>query len=61
MKFLCLPLMELSTAYVQAMKRLIDTHKTELSTLGEPPGFPDLSGAQKVAVDPSESRQHSGR
>ncbi|MGC2579721.1 MAG: hypothetical protein WA376_19315, partial [Terrimicrobiaceae bacterium] len=36
-----------STAYVQAMKRLIDTHKTELSTLGEPPGFPDLSGARK--------------
>ena len=36
-----------STAYVQAMKRLIDAHKTELSTLGEPPGFTDLSGARK--------------
>jgi hypothetical protein len=35
------------TAYTQAMRSLIDAHKTELSTLGEPPGFADLSGAQK--------------
>jgi hypothetical protein len=36
-----------STVYVQAMKRLIDTHKTELAALEEPSGFTDLNGAKQ--------------
>jgi hypothetical protein len=36
-----------SPVYVQAMKRLIDTHKTELGALEEPSGFTDLNGAKE--------------
>ena len=36
-----------STDYVQAMKRLIRTHSTELAALGEPSGFTDLAGGKE--------------
>jgi hypothetical protein len=32
--------------YVQAMKQLIDTHTSELASLGEPSGFTDLAGGK---------------
>jgi hypothetical protein len=35
-----------STDYVQAMKRLIKTHPTELAALGEPSAFTDLAGGK---------------
>jgi hypothetical protein len=36
-----------STAYLEAMKRLIRTHPTELAALGEPSGFTDLVGGRE--------------
>ncbi len=36
-----------SAEYVQAMKRLIKTHPTELAVLGEPSGFADLAGGKE--------------
>ncbi len=35
------------SSYVQAMKRLIDSHQAELAALGEPSGFTDLVGGRE--------------
>ena len=35
-----------SAVYVQAMKQLIDMHRSELASLGEPSGFADLAGGK---------------
>jgi hypothetical protein len=46
-----------SSAYVQAMKRLIGTHESELGAIGEPPGFVGLADAKEWLSTQLEAAQ----